>query len=145
MKYMFEYNILEDEVKSDFAFEVRADSLNELFRGAGVASFVAMVNPDTVEISGEWEFELEAEDETLLLYDFLTEIIYLKDVETVLFKDFEISIQKDVIYKLHCKAYGSHINWEKEELLTDVKAVTMYEFRVEKKENQWMCHVVLDL
>jgi len=30
---MFEYTILEDEVKSDFAFEVIADSLEELFKG----------------------------------------------------------------------------------------------------------------
>ena len=38
MKLMFKYTILDDEVKSDFAFEVIADTLSELFRGAGIAS-----------------------------------------------------------------------------------------------------------
>ena len=103
------------------------------------------VNLDTVKKNDEWEFEIEAETEMLLLYDFLSEIIYLKDAETILFKDFEIEIKRNDILKLKCKAHGSLIDWEKEELLTDVKAVTMYEFKVEKKENQWYCHVVLDL
>ncbi|MHA1591866.1 MAG: archease [Candidatus Heimdallarchaeaceae archaeon] len=145
MKFMFKYIILDDEVKSDFAFEVTADTLSELFRGAGIASMVAMVNLDSVKAINEWYFELEAEDEQLLLYDFLSELIYLKDAETVLFKDFEITIDKNEKLKLKCKALGSQIDWENDELLTDVKAVTMYEFKIEKKENQWFCHVVLDL
>ena len=145
MKPMFKYTILDDEVKSDFAFEVIADTLSELFRGAGIASMVAMVDIKSVEETDEWNFELEAEDEQLLLYDFLSELIYLKDAETVLFKDFEITIEKNEKLKLKCKALGSQIDWENEGLLTDVKAVTMYEFRIEKKKNQWTCHVVLDL
>ncbi|MHA1346751.1 MAG: archease [Candidatus Heimdallarchaeaceae archaeon] len=145
MKIMFKYTILDDEVKSDFAFEVIADTLSELFRGAGIASMGAMVNIGSIEVTNEWNFELEAEDEQLLLYDFLSELIYLKDAETVLFKDFEITIDKNEKLKLKCKALGSQIDWENEELLTDVKAVTMYEFKVEKKENQWSCHVILDL
>ncbi|TET81138.1 MAG: protein archease, partial [Candidatus Heimdallarchaeota archaeon] len=40
---MFKYNILSEEVKSDFAFEVNADNLSELFRGAGIAMMEAMV------------------------------------------------------------------------------------------------------
>ncbi|MBY9001292.1 MAG: archease [Candidatus Heimdallarchaeota archaeon] len=142
---MFKYTILDDEVKSDFAFEVTADSLSELFRGAGIASMVAMVNLDTVKTTNEWNFEISAENESMLLYDFLSELVYLKDAETVLFKDFEISIEKNEDFKLKCKAFGSQIDWENEGLLTDVKAVTLYEFWVEKKENQWSCHVVLDL
>ena len=145
MKLMFKYTILDDEVKSDFAFEVIADTLSELFRGAGIASMVAMVDINSVKETEEWNFELEAEDEQFLLYDFLSELIYLKDAETVLFKDFEITIKRNEKLNLKCRASGSQIDWENEGLLTDVKAVTMYEFRVEKKENQWICHVILDL
>ena len=145
MKLMFKYTILDDEVKSDFAFEVIADTLSELFRGAGIASMAAMVDINSVKETDEWNFELEAEDEQFLLYDFLSELIYLKDAETVLFKDFEITIKRNKNIHLTCKALGSQIDWENEGLLTDVKAVTMYEFKVEKKAKQWTCHVVLDL
>ena len=142
---MFKYRIIDDEVKSDFAFEVFADSLSELFKGAGLATMTAMVNVDSVQTTNNWEFSLEAEDERLLLYDFLSELIYLKDADTALFCDFEITIEEKKQFALNCKAKGSQIDWNKAELLTDVKAVTFYEFKVEKRDNQWYCHVILDL
>jgi len=142
---MFEYKILEDEVKSDYAFEVIADSLSELFRGAGLATMEAMIISDKVEEKREWNFELRAQDEKMLLYDFLSELIYLKDAETVLFSDFNITIEDKGELVLSCKAMGTEINWEEDLLLTDVKAVTMYEFKVEKIDENWYCHVILDL
>ena len=142
---MFEYKILENEVKSDYAFEVIADSLSELFKGAGLATMEAMIISDTIEKESEWSFELKAQDEKMLLYDFLSELIYLKDAETVLFSDFEITIEDKGEFVLSCKAKGAQINWEEDMLLTDVKAVTMYEFKVEKIDGNWYCHVILDL
>jgi SHS2 domain-containing protein len=142
---MFEYKILEDEVKSDYAFEVIADTLSELFKGAGLATMEAMVILDTVGKDKEWRFEVKAEDEKMLLYDFLSELIYLKDADTVLFSDFEITIEEKEQLELTCKALGAQINWEEDILLTDVKAVTLYEFKVEKRQKNWYCHVILDL
>ncbi|MFW9851386.1 MAG: archease [Candidatus Thorarchaeota archaeon] len=142
---MFEYKIIEDEVKSDYAFEVTADTLSELFKGAGLATMEAMVVPNTIEENKEWSFELKAQDERMLLYDFLSELIFLKDAETVLFSDFDIVIEDKGEFILSCKAKGAAINWEKDILLTDVKAVTMYEFKVEKTNGNWYCHVILDL
>jgi len=142
---MFKYTILEDEVKSDFAFEVVADSLPELFKGAGIATMSAMIDPSQITGEREWFIELKASDEKMLLYDFLSELVYLKDADTALFNDFEIEIDSKDEYHLKCKINGSPIDWEKDVLLTDVKAVTMYEFEVEEREKEWYCHVVLDL
>jgi len=142
---MFRYNILTEEVKSDYAFEVFADSLPELFRGAGIAMMEAMITLENFKAKRVWEFELKAENLDLLLYDFLGELVYLKDVEVALFKDYEIIIEEDEGHKLLCKAHGAIIDYEKDELLTDVKAVTMHKFELEKKENEWYCHVIVDL
>ena len=142
---MFKFNILTEEVKSDFAFEVFADSLPELFRGAGIAMMGAMITLDNFKADKVWEFELKSDNLDLLLFDFLGEIVYLKDVEVALFKDYEIIIEEGKEYKLYCKAHGANIDYEKDELLTDVKAVTMHKFELEKKENEWYCHVIVDL
>ena len=142
---MFKYTILEDEVKSDFAFEVIADTLPELFKGAGLATMSAMIDPNQITGDKEWIIELKALDEKMLLYDFLSELVYLKDADTSLFNDFEIEIDNKDEYHLKCKIIGSLIDWEKDVLLTDVKAVTMYEFEIDKRDNEWYCHVVLDL
>ncbi|MHA2357821.1 MAG: archease [Candidatus Heimdallarchaeaceae archaeon] len=142
---MFKYTILEDEVKSDFAFEVVADSLAELFKGAGLATMSAMIDPSQITGEKKWFIELKSPDEKMLLYDFLSELVYLKDKDTALFNDFEIVIDGKEELHLECKISGAPIDWEKDVLLTDVKAVTMYEFEINKRDNEWYCHVVLDL
>ena len=142
---MFRYNILTEEVKSDYAFEVFADSLPELFRGAGIAMMGAMITLENFKAEKVWEFELTADTLDLLLFDFLGELVYLKDVEVALFKDYEINIEENKEFKLFCKTHGANIDYEKDELLTDVKAVTMHKFELEKKEQEWYCHVIVDL
>ncbi|MCG3222420.1 MAG: archease [Candidatus Heimdallarchaeota archaeon] len=142
---MFKYNILTEEVKSDFAFEVYSDTLSELFRGAGIAMMEAMVEVNALEAKRTWDIEVESESLELLLYDFLSELVYLKDVDVALFKDYELKIKENGKYSLSCKAHGAEIDYEKDVLLTDVKAVTMYRFVVEKRDKDWYCHVILDL
>ncbi|MHA1667691.1 MAG: archease [Candidatus Heimdallarchaeaceae archaeon] len=142
---MFEYTILEDEVKSDFAFEVIADSLEELFKGAALATMKAMVDPEKVKLEKEWRIEIQAADEKMLLYDFLDELVYLKDRDTALFGDFDITIKRDEEMALTCVVKGSTIDWKEDILFTDVKAITMYEFKVEQRREKWYCHVILDL
>ncbi len=143
---MFKYNILTEEVKSDFAFEVFADSLSDLFRGAGIAMMQAMINTDIISAEKSWDFELRSDNLELLLYDFLDELIYFKDVEEAIFNDFDIKMDEiDKCYKLSCKAKGVTIDYDKYEMLTDVKAVTMHKFVLEKRENEWYAHVIVDL
>ncbi|MHA2255092.1 MAG: archease [Candidatus Heimdallarchaeaceae archaeon] len=142
---MFKYNILTEEVKSDFAFEVYSDTLSELFRGAGIAMMEAMVEVSKIVAKRTWNIELESESLELLLYDFLSELVYLKDVDVALFKDYEIEINENKECSLSCKAHGAEIDYENDVLLTDVKAVTMYKFLVEKREKDWYCHIILDL
>ena len=142
---MFKYKHLEEESNGDFAFEVYADTLEELFKGAGSACMSAMVKIDTLTTNINFDFSSKAPELPLLLYDFLSELVYLKDVEAVLFKDFEIKISKNGDFNLQCVAKGRLINWDTDELYTDVKAVTMHTMIVEQQENQWYCHVLLDL
>ena len=142
---MFEYNILTEEVKSDFAFEVIADSLTELFRGAGAAMMEAMIDIKQLKADKVWEFNLEADTLELLLFDFLGELVFVKDVEAALFNDYEIAIKEDKTYKLSCKAFGSDIDYDKYEILTDEKAVTMHKFVLEERNEDWYCHVIVDL
>ena len=145
MRFMFEYKILTEEVKSDFAFEVSADSLSELFRGAGIAMMEAMIDVKKLKMEKVWEFNIKADTLELLLFDFLGELVFLKDVESVLFNDFEVKIQNDTNFNLSCKAFGSHIDYKRYEILTDVKAVTMHKFVLEEKVDKWYCHVIVDL
>jgi SHS2 domain-containing protein len=143
---MFKYNILTEEVKSDFAFEVYSDTVPELFKGAGIAMMQAMINTEKISSESSWEFELRSDNLELMLYDFLGELIYLKDVEAAVFNDFEIKMDEiDNCHKLSCKAKGVKIDYDEHEMLTDIKAVTMHKFVLERRENEWYAHVIVDL
>ena len=83
-----------------------------------------------------------------LLYDFLTELIVIKDVDSLLFKDFKVSIASGLEHRLSCEMRGEEIDRERHGLRNDVKAVTMHMFGVKKAgggAGGWEVTVVLDI
>ncbi len=143
---MFTYKQLDDIVLGDYAFEVHADSFPELFRGAGIATTEAMVNLSTLVVDQNVEISISSPSIELLLYDFLAELVYIKDVDLMLFKDYSLIISKDDNnFTLKGTLHGAIIDREVHELYTDVKAVTMHELKVIEKDSGWYCHAILDL
>jgi SHS2 domain-containing protein len=131
---------------ADIAFVARGDSLPSLFEAAARALTEVMVDRRTVV--GRTERTLEIESPTLdrLLYDFLTELIVIKDVESLLFKEFKVSIASRKEGRLTCVAKGEEIDRERHTLRNDVKAVTMHMFGVKKaRGGRWEATVVLDI
>ena len=82
----------------------------------------------------------------ILLYDFLTELIVVKDVDSLLFKDFQVSLTSGRDKRLTCKMRGEEIARDRHKLRNDVKAVTMHMFGVKRaKGGRWEATVVLDI
>src|SRR5438552_2406031 len=86
------------------------------------------------------EISVVAEDPDRLLYDFLTELIIIKDVDSLLFKDFHVGIDDDDDDKkeerrlrLTCTMRGEPIDRVHHRLRNDVKAVTMHMFGITQK------------
>ncbi len=140
---MFQY--LEDIATADVAFEARGSTLDEVFAQCALATYEAMLNTKKVKAEVEKLIELENEDLERLLYDWLTEIIALKDSEGLALGEFEVNIEKDGAYKLRAKARGERIDPERHELRSDVKAVTYHLFQLYKDKNGWTATVVLDI
>jgi len=144
---MYDIKVLEEDSKSDIAFEVEAETIEELFEGAATATMNVMVDLNSVKEEKEWLIELNSSNLEMLLFDFLSELVFLKDTEEAIFKKFKITIEeKDSEYILKAKILGEYINRESHYLLTDVKAVTLFHFTVKQLENgNWYCYVLLDL
>ena len=79
-----------------------------------------------------------------LLYDFLTQLIVLKDVDSLLFKSFEVHVSRDG-RSLVCDMKGDTIDRENHRLRNDVKAVTMHMFGVKHEGGVWRATVVLNI
>jgi len=139
------YRFLEDIATGDAAFEAEGRTLEELFREAAVATFEVMVDTKGVEPRITREVELKNEAVDGLLFDWLSELVYLKDAEAVLFSKFNVNIKKNDAYELRAKASGENINQQKHILRSDVKAVTFHMFEVKKTEENWTARVILDI
>jgi SHS2 domain-containing protein len=143
---MKSYKFLEDIAIADVAFEAKGDSLEEVFIAAAEAVFETNAEIKTVGDSFTHEFKLENKDLEKLFYDFLEEIVYIKDKDGVVFSKSEVKIEEiEGVFKLNSKFYGEEINQEKHELNVDVKAITLHEFSLKKEGNNYVAKVIVDI
>ncbi len=141
------YRYLDDVAISDIAFEAEGRTIEEVFVSAAEALAGAMVeDPASIGDGKSIEIRLEARDLEMLLFDFLSELVYIKDAEGLLLRVEDMSIeQRGNALFLRAEAAGVPVR-ELQDLRADVKAVTMHQFRLKKKENgAWCARVVLDI
>jgi|SRR3989344_6236435 len=132
---------------ADVMFEAYGKTLEQLFENAALATESTMVETDSIKSREHYEILQESDDLEDLLYNFLSELIFLKDTEGLLFNKFEITIHhKNKKYEIFAICYGEKINRDKHKLIDDAKAVTMHEFVLEQKENKtWFAKVIIDI
>jgi len=136
----FKFN--EDVAIADIAVEVWANTIEDLFKDSALAVSEVMVDTKTVEPRIEREIILNSDSIEMLLFDFLSEVVYFKDAERLLFSKFEVEI---VDSNLRGKFWGEEIDREKHVLRIDVKAVTLYRFNVRNESGIWRAEFVLDI
>lgn len=143
-----QFRFLEDIACADTAFEASGDSPSELFTAAALAIIETMVNPKTV--SSSWQKVIERQDEDLssLLFDWLSDLVYLKDAEAVVFREATAAVVEDRAnrgWRLQGTLIGEPIDPQRHELRADVKAVTKHLYQVRQDGNRWVARIVLDI
>jgi len=138
------FRFLPDVALADIAFEAESDSVEGLFESCALAVTDIMVDPRTLRSTVQRKFELESENTDRLLYDFLTELIVAKDVDSLLFREFSIKVSKKGT-SLTATARGETIDRDRHRLRNDVKAVTMHLFGIKHRGSTWNTTVVLDI
>lgn len=139
------YRFLEDVAIADIAYEAYGKDLNELFENAAMAIFELSAKINTIDAKKKIEFEVENEKIDNLLYDFLSEILFLKDSKYMVFKNVKVEIKENKHFELKAFLEGDTINPEKQQLENDIKAVTMHMFELKKVKDGYKATVVVDI
>ena len=141
------YHYLEEIGTADIAFEATGRDLAELFSDAADATMNVMIdNLDAIEPRETRNIDLSSEEIDMLLFDFLQELIFLKDAHRLLLRARNIRIdQKAEIFFLKAEAFGEPLDAARHHQRADVKAVTLHGFSVEKQEGGWKARVLLDI
>src|SRR5947208_16285161 len=141
------YKFLDEIGIADIAFEATGRDLPELFTAVADATLNVMIeNLDAIEAHETRRIELKNDAIDMLLFDFLQELIYFKDAERLLLRVREVQIeQRNEKYFLKAEAAGEPLDEARHQQRADVKAVTLHDFSVEKKNSGWKARVLLDI
>jgi SHS2 domain-containing protein len=84
-----------------------------------------------------------AKDITGLLVNWLNEIIYLQEVDDMLYKRFEIKrLEKDY---LEAEVWGERFNPDKHVIKGEVKAATYHQVEIKEEKGIWKIKVIFDV
>ncbi len=142
---MGRYEVLDTIALADCAIEIEATDLDDLFVTAARALAETMVDPTTVPAVVDYTLELTARSLDLLLFDWLSELIYLKDSEQLVFVRTDVRVRERQQWHLTAHLAGGRLDPGRAVLRADVKAVTLHEFRVQRAGAGWRARVVLDI
>ncbi|MBC7114775.1 MAG: protein archease [Archaeoglobi archaeon] len=133
------------EHTADVGFTVRANSLEELFQESAEALINIMTPVSKIKCVEKRVIELEAETLEDLLYDFLSEFLYLLDSEKMVFGKFRVRIQQEDSLKLSAEVCGEKVDPERHVFESYVKAITYHDLTVRKEPDGWFAKVVVDI
>jgi len=138
----------DDIAMADMAFEAVADSPDELIRAAQSAMIQSLADPATIGRTWVYAVDRSASDLPSLLFDWLEELVYLKDAHGVVFHDATLMLDRESggsTCRLHGWVYGEPVDPVRQELRSDVKGVTKHLYEVKQTDGGWKARVVLDV
>ncbi|MFH1473972.1 MAG: archease [Candidatus Aenigmatarchaeota archaeon] len=136
------FKFLEDMATADVAFEAYGKTLEEAFANSALAMFEVQTDVGKIKPIISKDVEIVSENKESLLFDWLSELLYFRDIENMFFGKFDIKIEKNENFKLTGKIYGEKI--EGHELRTEVKGVSYQLMKIEEKP-EFKIRVILDV
>ena len=128
---------------ADIGIIVHGENLKALFENAGEAFFHLITDLRKVKRRIERRVSIGGESLDRLMVDWLTELLYLHDVENLLFKGFNVdSVGED---GLKATVKGEPFQEGVHVIKTEVKAVTYHQIEVRHENERWRAQVILDL
>lgn len=128
---------------ADIGLIIYGKDLETLFKNAGEAFFSLITDIKKVRPREERLIELPPAPLERLMVEWLNELLYLHEVETLLFNRFDI--QSVGGEGLRAVVKGEFFREEIHEIKTVVKAVTYHQIEVKQRDGEWKARVILDL
>ncbi|HET8686193.1 MAG TPA: archease [Methanosarcina sp.] len=135
------------EHTADIKFQAYGKTLEEVFENAALAMFNVIIN--TEEVSGETAREvfLKSPDLESLLVDWLSELLYIFEVDEIVFRKFRVEKIKEGEgeYSITGQAVGEKYYPESHPFETEIKAVTYNQLEIAKTAEGWKAQIVVDI
>ncbi len=108
------------------------DDLKAAFENAALGMFSLVTDLNSIENNQTRKVNINSSDCESLLVSWLNELIYLFDVENIIFSKFDIILlEKDTLSAI---VYGEKVDLSRHEIKTGIKAATYHMLEVKEKD-----------
>ncbi|HOI13714.1 MAG TPA: archease [Methanoculleus sp.] len=129
------------EHTADVLMRVRGATINEIFADAGRAMFHVMYGP--CEDRGiERQVSLEAENLESLLIDYLSELLFITEVENTVFCTFDVDLRGT---RLSAVLRGEPFDPARHSAGTIVKGISYFGLEIVKEEEGYVVEIIFDI
>jgi SHS2 domain-containing protein len=142
---MGRYRFIEGVALADCALDVEGADLPDLFETAAAALAELMVDPATVRPTLQRAITVDAPELDLLLYDWLSELIFRKDRDGEVYTRSHVVISGSGPFRLAAEVEGGVLDPARAELRSDPKAVTFHQFALRQSRDGWRARIVIDI
>ncbi len=127
---------------ADVGVKVWGKTLKGVFKNSAKSLLTLISDVKKVEPSIKVKGRVEGDDIEELLVNFLNEIIFIHEMENMVFSDVEItSFNKK---KVNFTLFGEKYNPEKHSINFGVKACTYYGLKINKKDSIFETRIIFD-
>jgi SHS2 domain-containing protein len=119
------------EHTADVMIKAHGSTLKECFENAAYGMVDQIVNASSVVPRQEERIEVEADNLEDLLYNFLSEVLFIFDAKHLALVDFAVRIDGQ---HLSCRARGERFDRERHGPKQEIKAVTYHMMQVNREE-----------
>jgi len=128
---------------ADVGVMVYGINVKQLFSNAALALSSLITEPKSIKEKMKRHVEITSEDRHNLLVEWLNELIYLFDVEHILFKKFDIENLNSQHLKAIC--YGEKFDPLRHNIKREVKAATYHMLKINRDSNGYKVQVIFDV
>jgi Uncharacterized conserved protein len=135
------------EHTADVYVRAFGDRMWDAYENAALAMFETMTNTDKVAQTTELDFEVEAEDQYALLYNWLETLLVKAETEGMLFSKFTVEHWQETPsgFKFEAKIWGEEFDAKKHPQKVAVKAITYHLMMVIKEQEKVILEFILDI
>ena len=128
---------------ADIGIVAYGADIKQVFANAALGLFNLMADLGNLKEDTKREIELSAEDVEVLLVEWLNELIYISDVEHIIFKRFEINELSNTQLRAIC--FGEKIKSGQHKLKREIKAATYHMLRLNKENGSYKVQIIFDI
>jgi len=122
------------EHTADMGLVAYGKSLAEAFANAAYGLFSLIIEPNKVKEKESRKVTVQAQDMESLLFSWINELIYIFEVERLLFKSFDIT--EFTGRSLEATCWGEKYDPSRHQLKTGVKSATYHMLKVDGEKNR---------